>query len=71
MVRSGAVGVAATLRVYWFSQLAYEDAVELVNHDFWEVATIAWPSGDVAPITDDSGDPKIIPGYQHPFFPSE
>ena len=61
----------ATIRVYIYSSLVFQlNDVELVNHDLWEVATIAWPSGEVDLTTDAGGNYKILPNYQHPFFPT-
>ena len=61
----------ATVRVYIYSSLVFQlSDVELTNHDLWEVATIAWPSGEVDLLTDDLGNYKILPNYQHPFFPT-
>ncbi|MGM0577111.1 MAG: choice-of-anchor D domain-containing protein [Myxococcota bacterium] len=62
----------ATVRVYIYSEKVFElKNVELEEDDLWEVATIDWPSGDVNLITEDGGEFRIIPDYQHPFFPSE
>ncbi len=36
--------------------------------DLWEVATIEWPSGEVTPLTTDSGGFVIISDYESPFF---
>ncbi len=58
-----------SLRVYIFSQLVFEvSETELVNSDMWEVCTLAWPSGEILPVTDDAGQFKITPDYQNPFF---
>lgn len=62
----------ATVRIYIMSVLVFEvDDVELVNHDLWEVATVAWPSGDVTAVTDATGGYKITPDYEHPLFLGE
>ncbi len=37
----------ATLRVYAYGQLLFEDTVELKSGDLWRVATLDWPSADV------------------------
>ena len=59
----------ATVRIYIRKVLVFQlSDVELVDHDLWEVATVAWPSGDVKLVTDAAGNYKIIPNYQHPFF---
>ena len=59
----------ATVRVYIYSQLAYEViGVQLVDMDMWEVCTIEWPSGQVTPVLAGDGGYKIIPDYQNPFF---
>ena len=61
----------ATVRIYIYSSLVFQlDDVEMVHQDMWEVATIAWPSGEVTLKTDSGGNYKIIPNYQHPFFPT-
>jgi len=61
----------ATVRVYIYSSLVFQlSDVELVNHDMWEVADIAWPSGEVTLKTDVGGSYKITPEYNHPFFPT-
>ncbi|MGM0577580.1 MAG: choice-of-anchor D domain-containing protein [Myxococcota bacterium] len=62
----------ATVRVYIYSSLVFElKNVELIDSDLWEVAEVSWPSGEVELITEEGGDYKIVPNYQHPFFPSE
>ncbi len=54
----------ATVRVYIHSVLVFErQDVLLVERDLWDVATIAWPSGAVTPLTDGAGGPRIIPAY--------
>lgn len=59
----------ATVRVYVDSLLAMEVAdVELVDSDMWEVCTIDWPSGAVQVVEDSTGQYKITPDYQNPFF---
>ncbi|MBM4371219.1 MAG: choice-of-anchor D domain-containing protein [Deltaproteobacteria bacterium] len=59
----------ATVRVYIYSQLVFElPDVKLVDSDMWEVCTVEWPSGKVQVITDPSGQYKITPNYQNPFF---
>jgi hypothetical protein len=61
----------ATVRIYIYSSLTFEAAnVELVNLAMWEVATVAWPSGDVTLITQPGGAYRIIQNYKSPFFPS-
>ncbi|MCB9728442.1 MAG: choice-of-anchor D domain-containing protein [Deltaproteobacteria bacterium] len=61
----------ATVRIYIYSSLRFEvNDVELVNDAMWEVATVAWPSGDVTLITQPGGEYRIIPNYPTP-FPSE
>lgn len=58
-----------TIRVYIYAMLVFElTDVKLLNHDMWEVATIAWPSGEVTLITDKNGNYKITPNYENPFF---
>ena len=58
-----------TVRVYIYAELVFElTDVKLLNHDMWEVATIAWPSGEVTLITDKNGNYKITPNYENPFF---
>jgi hypothetical protein len=59
----------ATVRVFLQGALVFEMAeVELADHDFWEVATIDAGTGLVTPITNEDGDAKIIPNYQHPYI---
>jgi hypothetical protein len=61
----------ATVRIYIYSSLVFQlSDVELVSHDMWEVADIAWPSGEVTLNTDLGGSYKITPDYNHPFFPT-
>lgn len=61
----------ATVRIYIYSSLVFEVSdVELVQSDMWEVACIAWPSGEVTLKTGAGGGYDIIPNYEHPFFPS-
>ena len=55
----------ATVRVYIHSVLAFQaEGVQLTQHDLWEVATIAWPSGAVSPITAADGGDLIVPDYE-------
>jgi hypothetical protein len=59
----------ATVRIYIYSNLVFEvQDVELVNHDMWNVATIAWPSGKVELVQTIEGEYKITPNYENPFF---
>ena len=59
----------ATIRVYIYSQLVFEiPDVKLVDKDMWEVCTVEWPSGKVQVVMDPSGQYKITPNYQNPFF---
>ena len=59
----------ATVRVYIDGALVFTAAdIELFSSDFWEVATLSWPDGEVTPIVGDDGAAKIIPNYQHPYF---
>ena len=59
----------ATIRVYIYSQLVFElPDVKLVDKDMWEVCTVEWPSGKVQVVVDQSGQYKITPDYQNPFF---
>jgi hypothetical protein len=51
----------ATVRIYVHSVLVFEiTGVELVDGDFWEVADIAWPSGQVSLLTSTTGGYQII-----------
>ncbi|MCB9788517.1 MAG: choice-of-anchor D domain-containing protein [Deltaproteobacteria bacterium] len=60
----------ATVRIYLDGVLAWEQAdVPLGAHDFWQVATLAWPSGEIQPLTGPDGGPSILPGYPTPFLP--
>ena len=56
----------ATVRIYIDSTRVFSETANLVNHDLWDVATIAWPSGTVTAITQDGGK-KITPAYPTPF----
>ena len=59
----------ATVRIYIHSVLVFQvEEVLLSHHDLWEVATVAWPSGLVTPVTDAGGGNLIIPNYEHPLF---
>jgi hypothetical protein len=60
----------ATIRVYIYGKLTCEKAgVPMARLDFWEVATIDWPSGDVTPIVDVSGGPRVVPAVTGPVPP--
>ena len=53
-----------TLRIYLYGELAFEEAdVLLTNDDLWDVCTVAFPDGDVEPVTNDAGGHKVIPNY--------
>ena len=54
----------ATIRVFVGGELQFEQSLELVKWDLWEVATLEWPSGEVTPIGDGE---KVIPEYINPF----
>jgi len=46
----------ATVRVYLDGELAWQwGGVTLLNDDLWEVAEIAWPSGEVTPLAPEGG----------------
>jgi len=55
----------ATVRVYIYGQLVFEDAdVMLIQDDLWSVCSIQWPDGKVIPITDPvTGGHKIAHVY--------
>lgn len=60
-----------TVRVYIHSVLVFQvEGVKLLDNDLWEVATVAWPSGQVTPIAGAGGGPKIMPNYPNPIFPN-
>jgi len=51
------------VRVFIGGVLAFEATGSFMNRDdFWPVATIEWPSGQVLPITDASGNMVVVPG---------
>lgn len=51
----------ATLRIYLRGQLVYEkQRQEMSTNDFWDVATIEWPSGTLVPID------RITDGFPSP-----
>ena len=53
----------ATVRVFVRGKLAYESGpVELDSQEFWDALTIVWPSGEVAPLVDADGEPRVVPG---------
>lgn len=58
------------VRIYLYGELIFEknlfDTDSMAECDLWEVATIAWPSGEVVPILDQSGDLKITHCYATP-----
>lgn len=60
------------VRIYIFGKLVFDmdlyDTHPMETCDLWEVATIDWPSGEVAPILHKNGDPKIIGSYANPAF---
>ncbi|MFH1531888.1 MAG: hypothetical protein ABIK09_14275, partial [Pseudomonadota bacterium] len=59
----------ATIRVYINAFLVFEVAdVALADKDMWEVCTVEWPSGAVQVVTDPTGQYKITPDYNDPFF---
>ena len=59
----------ATVRVYIYAQLVFEEAdVMLVDSDMWDICTINWPSGKVAPVAGESGNHKITHDYHNPYF---
>lgn len=60
--------IEATLVVSLGGELIYETSVTLKSQDFWEVATLHWPSGDLEVLQDDQGEPVIVPDYMNPFF---
>jgi hypothetical protein len=50
----------ATVRIYLQQVLVFEQTLEgLTDCDLWEVAKISWPSGQITPITNASGQPKV------------
>ena len=57
----------ATVRIYIYGFLKFEETCVLVNHDLWNVATISWPSTKVTPTADEVCS-TITPTYQNPFF---
>jgi len=62
----------ASLRVWIRGEPVFAvEGVELVNHDLWDAATVAWPSGNVRPIRGPGGGHLIIPDYEHPLFLGE
>ncbi len=59
----------ATVRIYVYGQLVFEVSdVKMVNHDMWDVARIAWPSGKITLVTEEGGGYKITPSYINPDF---
>ena len=40
--------------------------LSLIPGDFWEVATIAWPSGTVTPLSGEDGEPIVTPNVYPP-----
>lgn len=61
----------ATVRIYIYSSLRFEiAAVELQHQSMWEVAKVAWPSGDVTLISQPGGAYRILPNYVTPLFPA-
>ncbi|MCA9515535.1 MAG: hypothetical protein KC635_11370 [Myxococcales bacterium] len=54
----------ATVRIYVFDELVAEVTdVRLVNHDMWEVASVAWPSGEVTLHAAEDGTQRIRHDY--------
>jgi hypothetical protein len=45
-----------------------DTGTKMYRCDFWDVATIAWPSGAVTKVTRTDGTPKITAGYINPAF---
>jgi hypothetical protein len=59
----------ATMRVYFYEELAYEVTDVVLDHgDLWEAATVLWPSGEILPAAGSSGGPKITASYPNPFY---
>ncbi|NOZ02875.1 MAG: hypothetical protein GXP54_13460, partial [Deltaproteobacteria bacterium] len=62
-----------TVKCWIFGQQVYEKNlkeldVKMFKCDMWEVATIAWDSGQVVSVQDVNGGPKITHCYQNPAF---
>jgi len=57
-----------TVRIYIHSVLVFEiEGIELTDGDLWNVADIAWPSGQVTPNKTPGGQLDITPDYPTPF----
>ena len=57
----------ATVRVYLFGELVWEQAdVEMHHRELWRVGVIRWPEGRVEPFEAEGGGPVIIEDYNHP-----
>ncbi|MEZ4268909.1 MAG: hypothetical protein R3F39_21340 [Myxococcota bacterium] len=60
----------AKVRVFSYDELRFESAtVKLQEFDFWEVATVTWPSATVAAIKGPAAGHKVIPNYKAVGFP--
>jgi hypothetical protein len=57
----------ATVRVYLFSLLVFEDSALLSERDVWEVGCIRWPEAAVIAAENATGGKKITAGYAAPF----
>jgi hypothetical protein len=59
----------ATLRVYIYSELVWEQKVLSMNkHDMWDAVRIEWPEATVSEVKAADGGKKITSNYQNPFF---
>ena len=60
--------IEATIAVSLGGELIHEATVTLENQEFWEVATVHWPSGALEVLVDDQDAPLILSDYTNPFF---
>ena len=59
----------ATIRIWQGGVIALErEDVELADLDMWEVCAIDMNDGTITPFVNESGEYKIMPQYQNPYF---
>ncbi len=58
----------ATVRVYVYGQLNFEDALNIVKKDLWYVATIDWPSATIEGKLNAAKKKVVTPNYPAPAF---
>lgn len=65
---SGFGPTEATLAISLGGELIHEATVTLQSQEFWEVATLLGPSGNLEVLLNDQGDPLVLSDYMNPLF---